>query len=82
MKSIKLSNPIKDNRIIYQCMRTTLIEANNQKVNSILIPAFGRLTGKVPCETVAHMMFLAYNQIFNFELSFPKEFFRLEYFYL
>lgn len=56
---------ITDSRIVYQCMRTTLIEAIKQEVNSIVIPAFGGLTGKVPCDIVAKMMFLAYKQVFN-----------------
>lgn len=56
---------IKDSRIIYQCMRTTLIEALKQKVDSIVIPAFGGLTGRVPCDEIAKMMYLAYKQIYN-----------------
>ena len=56
---------ISDSRIVYQCMRTTLIEALNQKVNSIVIPAFGGLTGGVPCGEVAENMFLAYKQVFS-----------------
>lgn len=54
---------ITDSRIIYQCMRTTLIEALKQKVESIVIPAFGGQCGKVSSNTVAKMMFLAYKQI-------------------
>lgn len=54
---------IKDSRIIYQCMRTTLIEAMHRQVNSIVIPAFGGLTGRVSSNTVAKMMYLAYKQI-------------------
>lgn len=54
-----------DYRIIYQCMRTTLIEAMRLGVNSIVIPAFGGLTGGVPYDIIAKMMFLAYNQICN-----------------
>lgn len=56
---------IVDHRVVYQCMRTTLIEALNQKVNSIVIPAFGALTGGVPCGEVAEKMFLAYKQVFS-----------------
>ena len=56
---------IEDPRIIYQCMRTTLLEAIYQEVESIVIPAFGGCTGKVDHDTVANMMFLAYNQISN-----------------
>lgn len=56
---------IKDSRIIYQCMRTTLIEAVRQEVNNIVIPAFGGATGRVPYDEIARMMFLAYKQICN-----------------
>lgn len=63
--SMRTPEQIKDSRIVYQCMRTTLIEAEKQEINSIVIPAFGGLTGKVPCEEIAKMMFLAYKQIRN-----------------
>jgi O-acetyl-ADP-ribose deacetylase (regulator of RNase III) len=56
---------IEDPRIIYQCMRTCLIEAINQKVDSIVIPAFGGCTGKVDPKVIARLMFLAYNQIMH-----------------
>lgn len=56
---------IKDSRIIYQCMRTTIIEAEKQETCSIVIPAFGGATGRVPCDEIAKMMFLAYKQINN-----------------
>ena len=63
--SMRTPEIIKDSRIIYQCMRTTLIEAEKQEVGSIVIPAFGGLTGKVPYVEIAKMMFLAYKQISN-----------------
>ncbi len=63
--SMRTPEIITDSRVIYQCMRTTLIEAEKQEVNSIVIPAFGGLTGKVPCDVIAKMMFLAYKQIHN-----------------
>ena len=56
---------IKDSRIIYQCMRTTLIEALRQEVDSIVIPAFGGATGRVSYDEIAKMMFLAYKQIYS-----------------
>ena len=63
--SMRTPEVIKDSRIIYQCMRTTLIEAKRQEIKSIVIPAFGGLTGKVPCDEIAKMMCLAYKQISN-----------------
>ena len=55
-----------DPRIVYQCMRTTLIEAEKQDVHSIVIPAFGGLCGKVPCKQLAEYMYLAYEQFVTF----------------
>lgn len=63
--TMRTPEPITDQRIIYQCMRTTLIEAINQRVESIVIPAFGGCTGKVSPEVIAKMMFLAHEQICN-----------------
>jgi O-acetyl-ADP-ribose deacetylase (regulator of RNase III) len=63
--SMRTPEQIVDYRIIYQCTRTTLIEALKQDVDSIVIPAFGGLTGRVPYDTIAKMMFLAYKQICN-----------------
>lgn len=63
--SMRTPEQIIDSRIVYQCMRTTLIEAIKQGVDSIVIPAFGGLTGRVPYDVIAKMMFLAYNQIYN-----------------
>ena len=58
---------ILDPRVVYQCMRTTLIEAKRQDVQSIVIPAFGGLCGQIPCEQLACYMYLAYEQIINFK---------------
>lgn len=63
--SMRTPEQIIDSRIVYQCMRTTLIEALKQDVDSIVIPAFGGLTGKVPYDVIAKMMFFAYEQIYN-----------------
>jgi len=63
--SMRTPEQIVDSRIVYQCMRTTLIEALKQDVDSIVIPAFGGLTGRVSYDVIAKMMFLAYRQICN-----------------
>jgi O-acetyl-ADP-ribose deacetylase (regulator of RNase III) len=54
---------IKDPKVVYSCMRSTLIEAKKQEVNSILIPAFGGCTGQVDKKEIANMMRLAYDQL-------------------
>ena len=56
---------IVDNKVIYQCMRTTLIEAIKNNVRNIVIPAFGGCSGGVGFSTIAKMMYLAYVQINN-----------------
>lgn len=63
--TMRTPEQIIDPRIVYQCMRTTLIEAVDREVDSIVIPAFGGCTGKVPCEVIAKMMFLAFEQLSN-----------------
>ena len=56
---------IMDHRVVYQCMRTCLIEAMKHDVKTIVIPAFGGSTGAVQYEVAAKMMYLAYHQIQN-----------------
>lgn len=52
--------PIADIQIIYQCMRSTICTAEKLKLRKIVIPAFGRLTGRVEERVVARMMKLGY----------------------
>lgn len=56
---------IRDPLVIYTCMRTCLMCAMENDVESIVIPAFGALTGCVPAELVADMMKRAYDQLLN-----------------
>ena len=56
---------IVDPRIIYQCMRTTLLEAKKNNIESILIPMFGAHVGKVKPQIVSKMMWKAFTQINN-----------------
>lgn len=56
---------IEDYTVIYQCMRTTLMEAIRNNCNSVVIPAFGGSTGGVPNTIIAKLMYLAYLQIFD-----------------
>ncbi len=56
---------IVDHRVIYDCMRSCLLKAIESKCEFVVIPAFGGLTGKVPYDTIARMMFLAYQQLCN-----------------
>ena len=54
---------INDSRVIYSCMRSTLIECLKKNYGSVVIPAFGACTGKVDYREVANMMRLAYEQL-------------------
>lgn len=54
-----------DARIVYQCMRTTLLEAIHNNIQSILIPMFAAHTGNVKPQVVAKMMWKAFEQIQN-----------------
>ena len=56
---------IKDDSLIYHCTRSCLIAALNSGVNTVVVPAFGGLTGCVSQETVAKMMWKAYEQLSN-----------------
>lgn len=66
--TMRTPSKIKDDTVIYQCMRTTLILAKQNNIKSILIPMFGGLAGGVHPQRIAELMRLAYNQILN-----PKE---------
>lgn len=63
--TMRAPQEIVDPRIIYQCMRTTLIEAKKNNIKSILIPMFGAHIGKVKPQIVSKMMWKAYHQINN-----------------
>lgn len=56
---------IKDESLVYHCTRSCLITALNGGVSSVVLPAFGAATGCVPYETVAQMMWRAYDQLNN-----------------
>lgn len=61
--SMRVPSIIRDSSVVYSCMRATLLEAQAKEVKSILVPAFGGLTGRVPPDIIAHNMFEAYCQI-------------------
>lgn len=63
--SMRYPQVIIDNKIVYYCMRSTLIEALNHNIKSIVISAFGGSCGKIEVGIIANMMFKAYTQILN-----------------
>lgn len=52
---------IADARIIFQCMLSTLIEAERNDLKTIVIPAFGSGYGKIDYYDVSRMMRVAYD---------------------
>lgn len=62
--TMRIPSPIVDSDIVYNAMRSTLICALDNNVESILIPAFGGSTGMVSFDIVARLMVKAYKQIF------------------
>lgn len=63
--TMQKGEPIVDKRVVYQCMRTTLICALSNKIGSIVIPAFGGLCGHISPQDVADQMFKGYIQILS-----------------
>ena len=64
--TMRLPSPILDYLVIYQCMRTTLMMAINNRINSIVIPAFGGSTGKVLPDVIAKYMKSGYKQVMEY----------------
>lgn len=63
--TMRFPSKILDYKIIYQCMRTTLLVALKHNIKSILIPAFGGSCGGLQEDVIAKMMYMAYKQIQN-----------------
>ena len=63
--TMRIPSAIREPLVVYQCMRTCLMTALENSVNSIVIPAFGGFTGSVDPQTVCEMMWRGYDQIMN-----------------
>lgn len=63
--TMRIPSPIVDSEIVYTSMRSTLICALKNNIQSIIIPAFGGATGMVKERIIAKEMFKAYIQIFK-----------------
>lgn len=63
--TMRTPQQILDARVIYQCMRTTLMCAAEHSIESIVIPMFGGSTGGVHPQLAADMMWRAYRQLKN-----------------
>ena len=64
--TMRLPSPIKDPFIVYQCMRTTMMMVISNNIKSVVIPAFGGLTGRLSPKIVAKYMVEGYRQIKEF----------------
>lgn len=54
---------IRDPLVVYHCMRTCLMTAMSNGIESIVIPAFGGSTGDLAPHLIASMMWRAYRQL-------------------
>lgn len=61
--TMRAPSPIVDPLVVYQCMRTTLIEAIRTSRQRIVVPAFGGACGFLPFKKIAMLMWEAYLQI-------------------
>ena len=61
--TMRVPTPIVDPLVVYQCMRTTLIEAMRTSRQRIVVPAFGGACGFLPFKKIAMLMWEAYLQI-------------------
>ena len=62
---MRVPSMIKDPMVIYTCMRTCLLKALENHIESIVIPAFGGGCGLVPPQIICKMMYEAYKQVLN-----------------
>lgn len=63
--TMRFPSKILDPKVVYQCMRTTLMVALKNNIKSIVIPAFGGRCGCLEADVVAKMMYMAYKQLQN-----------------
>lgn len=63
--TMRVPSIILDPQIVYQCMRSCLLTAIDNNIQSIVIPAFGGGCGAVPPQSLCTMMYKAYIQVMN-----------------
>ena len=61
--TMRTPSKITDDLIVYSCMRSALMEAIKNDLDSVVVPAFGGGCGQVPVEVIAHHMRRAWDQI-------------------
>ena len=63
--TMRIPSVIIDPKIVYHCMRSTLICALQNDIKSIVIPAFGGCCGCLEYDDISFLMRKAYDQIKN-----------------
>ncbi|MCR5323638.1 MAG: macro domain-containing protein [Lachnospiraceae bacterium] len=63
--TMRVPQPILDPRIVYSCTRSSLVMALKNDIGTILLPAFGHLTGRIKSSVVASLMEKAYRDVLN-----------------
>lgn len=64
---------ISDPNTVYECTKNTLALAKKNKYETIVLPAFGGLTGGVPAEEEAKQMFRAYQEFKGVKVNEEKK---------
>lgn len=67
--TMRIPSKIKEPMVVYQAMRTSLMTALNNEIESIVIPAFGGCCGFMNLQELCELMYEGYKQIMNS----PKE---------
>ena len=63
--TMRIPFSVKDPMIVYQCMRTTLLTALENNIETIVIPAFCGEWGNVSPKVIGRLMYEAYKQVMN-----------------
>ena len=63
--TMRIPFPVKDPMIVYQCMRTTLLTALENNIETIVIPAFCGECGDVSSKVIGRLMYEAYKQVMD-----------------
>ncbi len=63
--TMRVPSCIVDSMVVYQCMRTSLMEAMRTSRRQVVVPAFGAACGSLPFMEIAQLMWEAYLQISN-----------------
>lgn len=63
--TMRIPSTIREPMVVYQAMRTTLMTAMDNHIESIVIPAFGGCCGNMKYQELCEMMYAGYMQVMN-----------------